>query len=207
MKTKSTKKAKPKSKTSSKASGQSNANGKAINRSNDIISLIMIDHEPLKKLIMTLKDSKVEITKKRPAYREFKRALTVHARAEEESLYVHMKEEDEGEDLRVESFEGDAEHAIADNLIKEIDYIGTNDDKWMAKVKVLAELVEHHIKEEEKEFFKRIRKEFTTDERAEIGKEYINLFSRFSEDADDEDFDDDDEDKKRKPSETAEIWV
>jgi hypothetical protein len=30
----------------------------------------------------------------------------------------------------------------------------------MAKVKVLAELVEHHVKEEEKETLKHVRKEF-----------------------------------------------
>ncbi len=177
---------------------------KAISRSDDITSLILKDHAPLKKLILTLKDPKVEIMKKRPAYIEFKRALTAHAKAEEESLYIHMKEEAEGDDLRIEGYEGDTEHAIADTLFKEIDYIGSNDDKWMAKVKVLAELVDHHIKEEEKEFFKRIRKEFDATERIEIGKEYSRLFSQFSEEDEEEEMD---EDKKRKPSESAEIWA
>lgn len=169
----------------------------------DITSLILRDHEPLKKLISTLKDSEVAISKKRPAYKEFRQALTVHAKAEEESLYVHMKEEDEGADLRVEGFEGDTEHTIADGLIKEIDGIRSNDDQWMAKVKVLAELVEHHIKEEEKEFFKKIRKEFGTVERIEIGKEYSRLLNQFSADEDE----DEAEDEKRKPTETAEVWA
>lgn len=171
----------------------------------DITTLILRDHMPLKKLILTLKDSKVEISKKRPAYQEFKRALTVHAQAEEESLYVHMKEEDEGDDLRVEGYEGDTEHAIAFSLIKKIDETLNNEDKWMAKVKVLAELVDHHIKEEEKEFMKKIRKELGTVERIEIGKEYTRLFNQFS--ADEDANDEAENNDKTKPTVTAEVWA
>ena len=169
----------------------------------DITSLILRDHTPLKKLILALKDSKIEISKKQPAYEDFKRALTIHAQAEEESLYVHMKEEDEGDDLRVEGYEGDTEHSLALELIKEIDEIRGNDDQWMAKVKVLAELVEHHLKEEETTFIKKIRKEFGAVERIEIGKEYSRLLNQFSADIDAEEEDE----EKTKPIESAEIWA
>lgn len=137
---------------------------------NDITSLILRDHQPLKKLIMTLKNAEIGIEKKRPLYNEFEQLLSQHAKAEEESLYVHMKEED---DLCLEGLEGDTEHAIADQLMAEIGEIKNDDDLWLAKVKVLAEVVEHHVKEEEKNVLKQVRKEFDEKERMEIGKEYL----------------------------------
>ncbi len=194
-----------KAKANVKAKPKTHLKAKTTTSAGDITSLILRDHEALKKLILNLKDSKVEISKKRPAYEEFKRALKVHAQAEEESLYVHMKEEDEGDDLRVEGYEGDTEHSIAVDLMQEIDEIRSNDDKWMAKVKVLAELVDLHIKEEENEFFKKIRKEFSTLERTEIGKEYSRLLNQFSADEDAEEEAEDDE--KTKPTATAEVWA
>lgn len=145
----------------------------------DIITLILRDHEPLKKLIITLKDTEVGIEKKRPLYNKFEQLLSQHAKAEEESLYVHMKEED---DLCLEGLEGDTEHAIADQLMAEISEVRNDDDLWLAKVKVLAEVVEHHVKEEEKDVLKQVRKEFDQTERMEIGKEYLQQMNDSRED-------------------------
>ena len=144
--------------------------------SEEITALIRRDHEPIKKLILILKDSEVGIAKKRPAYTEFEHLLSQHAKAEEKSLYVHMKSED---DLKIEGLEGDTEHNIADTLMKEIDGISNDENLWSAKVKVLAELVDHHVKEEENEVLKQVIKEFDVNTRIEIGKEYSELLSHF----------------------------
>ncbi len=149
------------------------------NSSGDITSLILRDHEPIKRLILTLKDPEIAFSKKHLAYKEFERALSSHAKAEEESLYVHMKNED---DFRIEGLEGDTEHGLADQLMKEIDQIENDGDLWMAKVKVLAEVVDHHVKEEEKDVLKQVQKEFDIDTRIEIGKEYSQLISQFRQD-------------------------
>lgn len=149
-----------------------------VDNSKDITALILRDHEPIKKLILILKDSEVGINKKRPAYAEFEKILSNHAKAEEESLYVHMKEED---NLRMEGLEGDIEHTLADQFMKEIAQIKNDDDSWLAKVKVLSELVDHHIKEEEKDVLAQVRKEFDVDTRIDIGREYSQLLSQFQE--------------------------
>jgi Hemerythrin HHE cation binding domain len=167
---------------SSKSKNNLKPTKRAVSKKNeketDIVSLILRDHKPIKDLIVTLKDSEVSIAKKRPAFAEFERMLSSHAKAEEESLYVHLKQVD---DLRVEGLEGDTEHAIADHLMKEINESKSDEDTWMAKVKVLAELVDHHVKEEEKDILKEVRKEFSAEECTEIGETYSQLLKKYRE--------------------------
>ncbi len=80
--------------------------------------------------------------------------------------------------LRVESFEGDTEHAIAEQLVQEINATAT-DDEWVAKVTVLAESVEHHIEEEEEEILKKIELQIPEATRLKIGAEYSFLINDF----------------------------
>lgn len=113
----------------------------------NIITAILRDHKPIKEMIGTLKDPKVNRDSKALLAEEFIYHVMRHAEAEEKTMYVHMKFHDE---LKVEAFEGDTEHAIAAQLIQEINATA-DDNEWLAKVKVLAESLEHHIEEEEKD--------------------------------------------------------
>lgn len=149
---------------------------KTESESGDISSLILRDHEPIKELLSLLKDPDVPFSEKLAAFDEFMPMLTAHAKAEEQSLYVQLKEVSH---LRVEGYEGDVEHALAEQLMEEISDSEGDEDIWMSKVKVLAELVDHHIKEEEKEVLKAVRKEFNADERMEIGEMYSWLLSKY----------------------------
>lgn len=141
----------------------------------DIIELILTHHEPLKALIETLKDGETSRKSKAETFEEFAYLLTCHAKAEEQVLYVAMKNFD---DLKVEGFEGDTEHAIADQLVQEIN--GTPDDhEWVAKVKVLAEAVEHHIQEEETKFLKHVEATISPAQRMNLGAEYTKLLEEY----------------------------
>jgi len=142
----------------------------------DIIEMILKDHKPLKKLIKVLKSDKAEKAEKEAAFEEFAPLLLWHAQPEEEVLYVHMK--DDSEDLRVEGYEGDTEHSLATQMIDEVKQ-SENDDQWMARVKVLAELVEHHIEEEEEDMFPDIRKAFDLEARVQMGNDYQQLREEF----------------------------
>ena len=137
----------------------------------DIIKLILNDHKPLKKLIKILKNLNAKFSDRKLAFTEFAPRLLIHAKPEEQSLYEFMKKD---EDLRVEGLEGDTEHAITDQLINEIKMI-QDEDVWTAKAKVLAELVEHHIEEEEEQMFPEFKKNSSLPQRADIGKIYLKL--------------------------------
>ncbi len=184
-------KASQKSKTSKSAS--SNASTKKTPRKAnvdnveqvDITQLIIRDHEPIKEMLVTLKDPDVSVEERETIYAEFETLLMAHAQAEEESLYVHMKEQDK---LRTEGLEGDTEHAIAAQLMKEIDQVKDDEDTWTAKVKVLAELVEHHVQEEE-EVLEAVRNELDAETRIEIGKEYLSLLAQSGDQLDEVDDD------------------
>ncbi len=142
----------------------------------DIISIILKDHVPLKKLIANLKDTHFERSEKEVWLEEFITLLTGHAKSEEQSLYIAMKEYDM---LKLESYQGDTEHAIAEQLVHEINST-PNDDEWLAKVKVLAEMVENHIQEEETEILDMVRQEIELSARIEIGDEYTKLSQDYS---------------------------
>lgn len=137
----------------------------------DIIEVLLEDHKPLKNLIKTMKDSDIPFKERKAIFDEFAMTLIAHAKPEEEVLYAVMKEK---ESLREEAFEGDVEHGIADQLVEEIKRT-TDEDVCGARIKVLAELVEHHIEEEEEELLPLFKKKSTTQERATLGNEFLRL--------------------------------
>lgn len=137
----------------------------------DIVNMILEDHKPLKQLIKILKDDEKELNERKAAYEEFAILLVTHAKPEEQSLYVAMKKDEE---LRAEAFEGDIEHGLADQLVEEIKRT-EDDDMWSARVKVLAELVEHHIEEEEEELLPDYKKNSEPAERMQLGQLFLKL--------------------------------
>lgn len=83
--------------------------------------------------------------------------LKVHAILEEEIFYpaVRSKLGDQGEDLLNEA---NIEHEMADLLIDRLGELDPSDPEYAAAFKVLSEYVQHHIKEEEKQLFPKVRK-------------------------------------------------
>lgn len=138
----------------------------------DILNMILEDHKPLKQLIKILKDDEKDLNQRKAAFEEFAILLVTHAKPEEQTLYVAMKK---NEDLRAEALEGDVEHGLADQLVEEIKRTENDDDLWSARVKVLAELVEHHIEEEEEELIPDYRKQSSPAERMQLGQVFLKL--------------------------------
>ena len=154
-----------------KSTEQNLASEKLQMKDADIVSIILEDHKPLKDLIKIMKDSDRSADERFEAYQEFAPTLIAHAKPEEEILYATMKKDEE---LREEAFEGDVEHQLADQMVEEIKRT-TDEDLRSAKIKVLAELVEHHIEEEESELLPDFKKSSDLETRAEMGNRYLEL--------------------------------
>lgn len=81
--------------------------------------------------------------------------LTAHATAEEEIFYPAARAAIDKVELVDEA---DIEHASAKDLIAQIEASSPSDDHYDAKVKVLGEYIDHHVKEEEEEMFPKVRR-------------------------------------------------
>jgi hemerythrin superfamily protein len=97
--------------------------------------------------------------------------LAVHAEIEEKLFYPESKQEDT-EDLLRESVE---EHLAVKRLLADLIEGGTEDEQFTARMKVLQEQVEHHVEEEEKELFPKVRKSCSKEELEDLGKRMETL--------------------------------
>jgi len=82
-------------------------------------------------------------------------ALIAHTTIEEEIFYPAVREAVKDEDMVDEAV---VEHAAAKDLIQQLQEANPDEDLYDAKVKVLSEQIEHHVKEEEEEMFEKARK-------------------------------------------------
>jgi hemerythrin superfamily protein len=95
---------------------------------------------------------------------EIAHKLNHHAKIEELFFYPEGKNVDK--DLTLEAYE---EHDVIKHMINKIKRTEASDETYMAKVTVLKEVVEHHVKEEEHSYFPEMRKKFGKDHLEELG--------------------------------------
>ena len=110
----------------------------------DAVALLKDDHRTVEGLFAQFEKATGDGRKEKLA-RQICLELTVHAQIEEEIFYPACESKVE-EDLLKEAY---VEHDGAKVLIAEIEAGGPDDEFYDSKVKVLAEQIEHHVKEEE----------------------------------------------------------
>ena len=123
---------------------------------NDAIKLLEADHRQVEKWFKEFEATNGQKTKDKLA-EQICTALKVHTQIEEELFYPASREalSSEQEEMVDEAV---VEHAAAKTLIAEIEAMEVSEELFDAKVKVLQEMIEHHVEEEEKEYFPAVRK-------------------------------------------------
>ena len=111
----------------------------------DAVALLKADHRKVEDLFAKFEAAKGDGRKKALA-EQICMELTIHTRIEEDVFYPACEGAVE-EDLLKEAY---VEHDGAKVLIAEIEAGGPDDEFYDAKVKVLSEMIEHHVEEEEK---------------------------------------------------------
>jgi hemerythrin superfamily protein len=127
-----------------KAKGKSQGSSSS-SRSQDAIALLKADHRQVEEWFEQFEKARDD-DRKQTLATKICNALKVHTTIEEEIFYPAFIEATEDKDLHHEAI---VEHDGAKKLIAEIEALGPDDDYYDAKVKVLSEMIKHHVKEEE----------------------------------------------------------
>lgn len=120
----------------------------------DAVTLLKADHAKVKGLFEQFESARADSRKIKLATM-ICQELTVHTTVEEEVFYPAARDALQDDDLLDEA---DVEHQSAKELISQIEAGQPGADMWEAKVKVLGEYINHHVKEEETEMFPALRK-------------------------------------------------
>jgi preprotein translocase subunit SecD len=115
-------------------------------RSQDGLQLLAADHRKVEGLFESFEGASGTAAKEK-LVRQICTELKIHSQIEEEIYYPAIRGKVE-EDALDEAY---VEHDSAKLLINELEAAEPNESYYDAKVKVLSELIEHHVKEEEKQ--------------------------------------------------------
>jgi hemerythrin superfamily protein len=124
--------------------------------SSDAIVILKNDHKEVRRLFRKFEQAgdNADATKAR-LVEQILEALTVHTYIENEVVYPAIREQ--LPDLEADILESYEEHHVADVLCMELAPMSPDNERFDAKVTVLIESVEHHIDEEEEEWFPKVR--------------------------------------------------
>ena len=120
----------------------------------DAVALLMADHRAVEKLFAQFETARDEDRKKALADK-ICLELRIHMTIEEEIFYPVSRDFLKNEDIVDEAV---VEHAAARDLMDEIEAMNAGENLYDAKVKVLSEQIEHHVEEEEEEYFPKLQK-------------------------------------------------
>lgn len=131
------------------------------------------DHEVLKNLLQQMEDtSEGAVNRRRDLLQRLYDELVPHARAEEKVLYDTLKEIEGTEDIALEGYE---EHSTVESLLRELQNMDPSDARWAAKLTVLKENLQHHLREEEDEMFSLARQVLAHEEAEMMTEAFQNL--------------------------------
>src|SRR6187551_3320830 len=125
----------------------------------DACDLLDTDHKNVKKMFKeyeALMESRGRTVaqKKLDLAQTICKELSAHAQVEEEIFYPALRAVLKDTDILAEA---EVEHAGAKDLIAQIEAGTEADEMFDAKVKVLGEYIDHHVKEERNEIFPKAR--------------------------------------------------
>lgn len=119
--------------------------------------MLTADHKKVKKLFSEFDKLQEEGSdeEKSSIVEQICNELKIHTELEEEIFYPAVRKAIDDSDLMDEAL---VEHAGAKDLIAQLEDASPNNDLYDAKVTVLGEQIDHHVKEEEGSMFPKAKK-------------------------------------------------
>jgi hemerythrin superfamily protein len=138
----------------------------------DILATLKQDHEDVAEMLEKLVESTTAAQRK-SLLTSIKSALVPHLRAEEKVVYDAVLAL-RGKEQKEHAEEGYMEHALGDKMLTQLSKMkDMTSPEFSAGAKVLKELVEHHVEEEEKNIWSDVKQHFNEDERLAMNKKFL----------------------------------
>ncbi|MGH8233758.1 MAG: hemerythrin domain-containing protein [Rhodanobacteraceae bacterium] len=137
----------------------------------DAIQLLKADHRKVRELLDKLADTTARGEKTRTALLgRITTELEVHTQIENEIFYPAFKKAGEKDGDAKMVFEAREEHrTVGDLVLPDLNKTSPGSEQFSGRAKVLKELVEHHVKEEEGDMFPRAKKLMSKDQLEALG--------------------------------------
>ncbi len=136
-----------------------------------IYQILKAEHVELKRRLKEAEGTTARAVKTREALlKDICLSLRSHAYAEEVALYEPLRADPALHDLLLEAKE---EHELADLELARLEALPVTDETWGAKMEVLRESIEHHVEEEEEDFFPKAKKTLDGEAAVEAGERFL----------------------------------
>ena len=135
-----------------------------------ILSLLAADHRQMDRLFIALDRTTARgVRRRRELFATLDEVLTRHAEFEERRIYPLLKDQRSSEGFAREAVE---EHAALRRLLDELRDLPPGHEQWGAKLSVLAEIVRHHVQQEEGVAFPMLHTALAKAELERLGEDY-----------------------------------
>ena len=132
------------------------------------ISMLKADHTKVKQLLRRLNETG-GIKEREHLCSEIEREIKMHSQLEEEIFYPAFKAATKKTDEEHLVYEATEEHHVVDMELPSLMAANPKSHEFKAKAKVLMDLLQHHIREEEGEMFTAAREVLNEDQLRELG--------------------------------------
>ena len=140
--------------------------------SSDAIVFLKDEHKQMRRVFREFEKNKEDARRRGEIVRRMIELLTIHTYLENEIMYPEVRRLlPDVEDDVLESYE---EHHVADVLCLELWSMDPADEHYPAKATVLIENVEHHMAEEEQEWFPKVREGVGRKDLQDMGQRMID---------------------------------
>lgn len=137
----------------------------------EIVNELVADHWEIRDLLKELRDDSVHANRRRFLAKRLQTWMKWHTLGEDKTINpfgLHHAS------TMASAYGDKEEHALVAGLLEKLSRT-RNPHHWAARVHLVTELVEHHLDEEEEEYFPLLRQELSADESERLALEYRDL--------------------------------
>lgn len=147
--------------------------GRTERRAPDIFELLARDHRSMRRLFDQLEAIPAHARRVREqVYLVLRKHILDHAEAEEDVVYQRFADS-ENPAMQNMIMAAREEHALVEFVLEDIDDVDASDDRWAVKIRVLRDLLERHIDDEEALQVPAMRRELEAGEAEELAAVFV----------------------------------